>query len=579
MADIQTQCVGCKEKFTIFQRDQDFYKRIEAPAPKYCPQCRMQRRMLHRNERTLYRRVCDLCKKEGVSIYPSGTPWPVYCAPCWWGDGWDPKSYAMDYDPGRPFLDQFKELQAKVPRIALLSITSVNSEYTNNSADNKNSYLIFAAELNEDCYYGRLVQRNKSVVDGTFVYDSERCYEVVDCRNCFNCLYCERCQKSSDLLFCFDVRDCQNCILCVNLRHKQYCIENQQYTKAEYEQKKKEILASRGSIEAAKRRFNELRGSALVKYAFATKCNDATGDYLYNCHECRRVFDAGDNKNCSYLADAEQAIDCWDGNNMYYQPQLSLDVMGVIQTYNARYSTYVLYCTNIEYCADCQNIDSCFGCIGMRKVKYCILNKEYSKDEYEKLRSQIIESMKKDGSYGGIFPPELSPFGYNETLAKDYFPLTKEQALAKGFKWQDNIGSGTHGKETIKVEEMPATIDEVSDDILKAVLVCTQCSRNFRITPGELQFYRMVHVPIPIKDFECRHQDRMAQRTPRQLWPGKCQCDGATNNSQHTTDNRYQNQMPHSHGDKPCQNTFETAYAPERKEVIYCEACYQAEVA
>jgi hypothetical protein len=570
MAEITIQCKGCQAPFAIAERDQAFYERMKAPPPNYCPQCRMMRRMAHRNERTLYRRACDLCRKDGVSIYPAQTPWPVYCAPCWWGDGWDPKSFGMVYDPNRPFLDQFKELQMKVPRIALLSITNVNSEYVNNSADNKNSYLIFAAELNEDCYYGRLVQRCKSVVDGTFVYDCERCYEVVDCRNCFNCLYSERCQKSSDLLFCFDLRDCQNCILSVNLRHKQYCIENQQCTKEEYEKKKKEILASRTSVAAARRRYEELRGSALVKYSFSTKCNDATGDYLFNCHESRRLFDIGDAKNCAYLADGEQTIDCWDGNNMYYNPQLSLDVMGVMQPYNVRYSTYAMYCSNCEYTDNCHHADECFGCIGTRKSKYSILNKEYSKEEYEKLKAQIVESMKKDGSYGDMIPPSLSPFGYNETLAKDYFPLTKEQALALGFRWQDNAGSVMTGKETIKKGEVPSTIDEVTDVVLKDIFACEDCGKNFRLTPGELQFYKMVHVPLPTKDFECRHRDRMAKRTPRNLWRRQCQC-------QHGSGHR--NQTQHFHGDAPCSNEFETAYAPDRKEVIYCEACYQSEVA
>lgn len=31
-------------------------------------------------------------------MYPADAPFPVYCYECWWGDGWDPKSYARDYD-------------------------------------------------------------------------------------------------------------------------------------------------------------------------------------------------------------------------------------------------------------------------------------------------------------------------------------------------------------------------------------------------------------------------------------------------------------------------------------------------
>src|SRR3989344_1296669 len=157
-------CKNCKQTFEIAPDDATFYEKVNVPAPRFCPPCRTQRRLLHRNERTLYRRPCDRCGADGVSIYPVGTPWPVYCNPCWWGDAWDGKSFGMEYNPAKSFFDQYRELLNKVPRINLLCITSVNSEYTNNSADNKNCYLLFAAEKNQDCMYGRLVSDARLVV-------------------------------------------------------------------------------------------------------------------------------------------------------------------------------------------------------------------------------------------------------------------------------------------------------------------------------------------------------------------------------------------------------------------------------
>ena len=46
--------------------------------------------------------------------------------------------------------------------------------------------------------------------------------------------------------------------------------------------------------------------------------------------------------------------------------------------------------------------------------------------------------MKADGEWGEFFSPSLSPFGYNETIAHEYFPMTKNQASERGYKWQDN---------------------------------------------------------------------------------------------------------------------------------------------
>lgn len=231
-------CTWCKEQFEVTDRDREFYKKMNVPDPTLCSDCRQQRRLMFRNERTLYSRACDLCKKHVVSVYPAETPFLVYCPACLWSDS--------------------KELSLLVPRISILSITSVNSDYTNNAADNKNCYLIFAAENNEDCYYGRLVQTCKDVVDCDCIYDSRRCYGSLDCRNCYNTHFSEKLQGCNDVLFGFNLSGCSSCILCTNLRNKEYHIKNKPVSNEEYEHKRAEILSSRESIDAARTRFQDL---------------------------------------------------------------------------------------------------------------------------------------------------------------------------------------------------------------------------------------------------------------------------------------------------------------------------------
>jgi hypothetical protein len=311
----------------------------------------------------------------------------------------------------------------------------------------------------------------------------------------------------------------------------------------------------------AKKIFEEEKKKATLKYSHQTKCKNATGDYMFNCHDTICGFDVENSKNCKYLYDAELPIDSYDLNNSYYNPELCLDLMGVLKTYNCKHCVYVFYASDLEYCDSLENCDSCFGCVGLKKKKYCILNKEYKKEEYEKLKAEIIENMKKEGVYGDFFPPELSPFGYNETLTQTYFPMRKEEAKAKGFNWQE-INSGTYGKETIKKGEVPSSIENVDDEILKEILVCEDCDRNYRITKAELDFYKRMNIPLPHKDFECRHKDRMAKRNPRKLWSRSCMCEIDK----------------HSHGEAKCEKEFETAYSPDRAEKVFCETCYQQEV-
>ena len=554
-------CQTCKKEFEIRDEDLIFYEQIKVPTPNHCPECRMMCRLLFRNERTLYKRTCDLCKKDGISLYPAGTPFPVYCYKCWWSDEWDPLDYSMDWNKSIPFFKQFLELKNKIPRIALLVINSINSDYTNNAEDNKNCYLLFAAGNNEDCMYGRLVQRCKNSTDCDFLYDSELCYECIDTHKSFKCLYSERLQECVDVLFSFDMRNCQNCILCTNGRNLNYCIENKQYNKIEFEKKKTEILSSQKNIEEAKENYIKIRDRALVKYASATKCNNTTGDYMYNCHDGVMVFDASDTKNCSYVADVDKIIDCYDCNNTYTGAERCYNVMGNLSSNNNMCTIYPMYCNDVQYSDSCYHCQSCFGCVGINKKNYYILNKEYSKEQYQKIKEEIVEQLKSDGLYGDFFPPELSLFGYNETLAHEYFPLSKEEALKRGFRWQEKT-TGTYGKETIKEKDMPKTIGEVSEDILNEILVCKDCKKNFRITKSELDFYKRMNLPLPHKDFECRHQDRMKKRNPRKLWHRSCMCDLKT----------------HQHGAEKCENEFKTSYSPDRTEKVYCEQCYQQEV-
>ena len=549
---MQKNCQTCKKDFEIRKEDLVFYEQIKVPAPLYCPDCRAQRRIAFRNERTLYKRVCDLCKKDGISLYPNGTPFPVYCQKCWCGDKWDPTIYGQDYNKNKSFLEQFAELKNKVPRIGLLVIDSVNSDYTNNAAENKNCYLIFAAENNEDCMYSRLLHKSKTCIDCVSTYESELCYECIDCKGCFKCLYGERLQDCIEVLFSFDMRNCQNCIFCTNGRNLNYCIENVQYTKKEFEREKIEILSSYENIEKAKEKYKRLREKATVKYASVIKCNKATGDYMFNCHEGVNIFDVRNSKNSSYVADGEDPIDCQDCNNLYFKPERLYNVMGTLQSTNCIVGSYIMYGNEVHYSDSCYNCANCFGCAGLNKKNYYILNKEYPKEEYLKLKEKIVERLKKDGVYGEFFPPSMSPFGHNETLAQEYYPMTEQEAKERGFNWQKET-NGTYEKETIKEKNMPEGIEEVNEDILNQVLVCKDCKKNFRITKAEFDFYKRMALPLPHKDFECRHQNRMAKRNPRKLWHRKCMKEG-------------------------CVNEFETSYSPERPEIIYCESCYQQEV-
>ena len=229
-----------------------------------------------------------------------------------------------------------------------------------------------------------------------------------------------------------------------------------------------------------------------------------------------------------------------------------------------------------DYTDFCQNCSKVFGCIGLRGKKYAILNRVYSKEEYLKLRKQIIEQMDKAPyldkkgrvyKYGEFFPIEISPFAYNETFSQELNYLTKEQIIEARYSWREpeiknfNI--------TIPAEQIPENIDEVGEKILEEVLGCLhkgecshQCYTAFRLTDYELKFYKKHNIPLPILCANCRHYARYAVMPGNILYHRQCICD----------------RKNHFHGEKRCAIEFETAYSPERSERVYCETCYNKEV-
>lgn len=100
-------CLHCQSNFDIAQSDLDFYTKIspsfvgqkfQIPSPTLCPDCRQRRRMSFRNERNLYKRICDASGKQIISIYRPDCGYKVYDQKIRWSDARNASDYAMDFD-------------------------------------------------------------------------------------------------------------------------------------------------------------------------------------------------------------------------------------------------------------------------------------------------------------------------------------------------------------------------------------------------------------------------------------------------------------------------------------------------
>ena len=143
----KNQCTNCHKAFTIKSEDIEFYKKIQVPEPTHCPDCRIQRRLVLRNELSLYEDKCDLCNKNIISLYSEDKPYTIYCYDCFYSDKWDPMKYGQDYDFNKPFFEQFKELQQKVPRIFGFNIRNGTKFITLRSVIETNEGVPFTAKI------------------------------------------------------------------------------------------------------------------------------------------------------------------------------------------------------------------------------------------------------------------------------------------------------------------------------------------------------------------------------------------------------------------------------------------------
>ncbi|KKT07967.1 MAG: hypothetical protein UV85_C0003G0092, partial [Candidatus Nomurabacteria bacterium GW2011_GWB1_43_19] len=218
------------------------------------------------------------------------------------------------------------------------------------------------------------------------------------------------------------------------------------------------------------------------------------------------------------------------------------------------------------YCIFCNDSSDLFGCISLRKKQYCIFNKQYTKEEYEKLVPEIIAQMEKRGEYGEFFPSWLSYFPYKATAAYEFSPLNEEDAKKKGFLWYPT--SKQNYQITLKNKNIADDIKDIGKGILSEVIECAhkescqhECTGAFRIIEMEFDFCKRINISLPRLCTNCRHHERLLLRNSPAFYHRQCMCD----------------KQNHNHQGR-CQTEFETSYAPDRPEKIYCESCYNKEV-
>ncbi len=577
-------CQNCKLQFTIEPDDFLFYEKIKVPPPTFCWKCRAIRRMSFRDMRHLYARTCAATGEKIFTLMPPENPMPVYSNEYWNSDKWDAMDYGRDYDFSRPFFDQVRDFYAVVPWGIMWSMEMVNCSYAV-CGYSKNCYLCFDSGYDEDSAYSVTLLYSKKCFDGLNVKDSELCYYCINTTQSFKTYFSRNCVSCVEVWMSQDCVGCTSCFGCSGLKNKSYHIFNQPCDKETYKAKLAEMnLDSWSGIVEARKKAETFWEKSPVKYQHSVQAPGCIGDYLNNASEIDRCFFVGNARNMKYCQSVIYPPNN-DGMDITSSEGTELSYETICCGNGAHKTIATFECANISdgyYSINCKSVSNVFGCIGVRNKTYCILNKQYTKEEYFDLLPKIkkhmddmpyIDAEGRVYRFGEFFPFDMSTYGYSQSQAFEYFPITEEEATKQGYRWR--TPEERKYPITKKASELPDSIKDVPDSIINEVIQCqhdeldghkngcnVDCASAFKITQQELDFYRQSQLPLPRLCFNCRHIDRVGWRNPPALYHRQCMCKAEN----------------HGHMGN-CQNEFQTTYAPDRAEVIYCEKCYQTEVA
>jgi len=509
-------CEISGEQFRVEPEDLDFYKTVSPqteegtlpiPPPRCAPPTRLRSMLAFRNERVLYQSKCDITGKRLLSMYNPEGPYRVLDREVWWGDDWDACEFGTDFDFSKTFAENFTTLNRQIPKLSLVQAKCDNSDYNNFVQSLKNCYLNVGSAESEDCHFAKNVRGGFKCFDSLVLRFCENSYEGKFSSNCYNCQFFTDSNDCNDCFMIDSCRSCKNCALCFGLTHQEYCILNQPVGREAYEAFIKEWFPlDRKSLSLLKAKFDELKRQFPKSAGYLPGAEDCSGHFAVDCKSCKSCY------NISLGEDSKFAF-------FVSSPMASYDVahcvpVGTEYGYmllgspGSKYSAFSL--TLRDSSAAYYNFESfsnsnIFGCSGVRRKQYCILNKSYSQHDYEQLVTKIVGHMTETGEWGEFFDPRVSCFSYNETVAFDYFPLEKNEALRLGYSWNDKL-PGTIPKERLSV---PGEIEELDKSVCDKIFTCKESGRGFKITPQQFSFHKRLGIPLPELCPDERHWARV----------------------------------------------------------------------
>jgi len=547
----------CEGEFKIEEGDIEFLKLLRAPAPNFCPICRRMRRFAHLNSSRLFVNKCKAPKHNEsiISILPIECPFPVYDYEYFMSDQFDPFLYGGEHKKGESPIGELFSLRKKFPMPSFLNRdpSSVNSEYSNGGRNLKNGYYVWGCYNTENAWYSVYLNKCTNIMDSKVVVDSEFIYESIFCEKSYKSSYLYFSNNCIESTLLFDCKNCQDCFGCVNLRNKRYYVFNQKFSKDEYNEFIQSIYPlSKKQFLVYQEKFWKLVKELPMNGTRNIASENVSGVNLKNSKNLFDVIDSNHSENVrhsdsvTYHNNSMDATFSGGHSNMLYMDSNIGSHSSLV-----KFSISSKSCTESEFIFNSKNCNNCFMCFGLQNKSYCILNKQYTKEEYFEKLDEIKTEMLNRGEYSDGPGVEFSAQAYNFSLSQAVYPLDDDAIVKIGGYVAKEQESNARNIEVIKYEELPEYIEKISNDILNKAIVCKISGRPFKITPSELEFYKRMKLPLPDIHPSLRIEKR------QKLAPDGKKCKSFC---------------------RKCNKKIETMLNPDEDYNFYCEDCYRKEV-
>jgi len=299
------------------------------------------------------------------------------------------------------FLAELQRIILSRPKRPITILRSQNCAFGSYVYDSKGLYYAFDCSQCEDSFYMYDSFGSRNSMDCDFAVNSELCYESVDIFKCYNSKYLRRCENLVDSAYSYDCSNCNYVFGCVGLKNRSYCIFNRQLDEASYKawrdyydkQPRETILAALETIMTyyPLTQTNELHNQ-----------NSPYGNNTSFCKNCYMCFDARNDEDCGHLYDSQNHKMCYDSTQSA-RSELCYEMTDSGDSFNCNYTVFSAKCVNTWYAIDCYNLKDSLGCFYLNNKQYCILNRQFTKEDYERISKPLIEDLaRKNLGWGNL---------------------------------------------------------------------------------------------------------------------------------------------------------------------------------